>query len=56
MVFRLSRSLRSSAAVRRDRSGSAAAPRSARRDRSAADAALITRHGQDLLVGLRHQV
>jgi hypothetical protein len=52
MLSRLTRSFRPSS--RRDRFVPASAQD--RRRRSAADSALVSRHGQDLLVGLRHQV
>jgi hypothetical protein len=41
---------------RPDHSSTAYAQGPARRRGSAADSALVSRHGQDLLVGLRHQV
>ena len=54
LFLRLPLPLRSTA--RRDRSSLDDAARPARRHGSAADSALVSRHGQDLLVGLRHQV
>jgi hypothetical protein len=48
MLSRLARSLRSSRPYL-----SASVPSQDHRRRSAADSALVSRHGQDLLVGLR---
>ena len=52
MLSRLARSLRSSS---RPQYSIAVAPRGDRRYRSAADSVLDSRHGQDLLLGLRHR-